>query len=308
MSATRYEWTLIDYAIWTAGAVTVPVYETSSAEQIEWISATPAPAAMFAETAAHAATIGAAADRLPGLDLGIWKFDELGSCPRRRHDAGGADRGPGQPPDAARRRRPGHDHLHVGHHRPAQGLRADPPQPAVRRRATRWPARWPTCSREPGSVHPAVPAAGAQLRPADPGRLPGVRRPCSAHYADTSTLAAGLAGVPPTFLLAVPRVFEKVYSTRPAAARPPRRRPRRRIFDRAAAAPRSPAARRRTAPPARPRPAAPARAVRPAGLRQAAGGRGRPGAATRSPAARRSATGSATSSAASGSPSSRATG
>ena len=37
MSHTRYEWTLIDYAIWTAGAVTVPVYETSSAEQAEWI-------------------------------------------------------------------------------------------------------------------------------------------------------------------------------------------------------------------------------------------------------------------------------
>src|SRR5690606_13914052 len=33
MSRTRYEWTLFDYAIWTAGAVTVPVYETSSPEQ-----------------------------------------------------------------------------------------------------------------------------------------------------------------------------------------------------------------------------------------------------------------------------------
>ena len=40
MSHTRYEWTLIDYAIWTAGAVTVPVYETSSAEQAEWILST----------------------------------------------------------------------------------------------------------------------------------------------------------------------------------------------------------------------------------------------------------------------------
>ena len=35
MSRTRYEWTLLDYAIWFAGAVTVPVYETSSAEQVE---------------------------------------------------------------------------------------------------------------------------------------------------------------------------------------------------------------------------------------------------------------------------------
>src|SRR5262245_24791003 len=35
MSRTRYEWTLIDYAIWAAGAITVPVYETSSQEQIQ---------------------------------------------------------------------------------------------------------------------------------------------------------------------------------------------------------------------------------------------------------------------------------
>ena len=37
LSKTRYEWTLFDYAIWFAGAVTVPIYETSSAEQIGWI-------------------------------------------------------------------------------------------------------------------------------------------------------------------------------------------------------------------------------------------------------------------------------
>jgi len=36
MSKTRYEWTLVDYAIWAAGAVTVPIYETSSAEQVSW--------------------------------------------------------------------------------------------------------------------------------------------------------------------------------------------------------------------------------------------------------------------------------
>ena len=37
MSRTRYEWTLADYAIWSAGAITVPVYETSSSEQVAWI-------------------------------------------------------------------------------------------------------------------------------------------------------------------------------------------------------------------------------------------------------------------------------
>jgi hypothetical protein len=37
MSRTRYEWTLLDYAILTAGGVVVPVYPTSSVEQVEWI-------------------------------------------------------------------------------------------------------------------------------------------------------------------------------------------------------------------------------------------------------------------------------
>ena len=37
MSRTRYEWTLVDFAAWSAGAVVVPIYETSSAEQVQWI-------------------------------------------------------------------------------------------------------------------------------------------------------------------------------------------------------------------------------------------------------------------------------
>lgn len=37
MSRTRYEWTLVDFALWYAGAVSVPIYDTSSAEQVSWI-------------------------------------------------------------------------------------------------------------------------------------------------------------------------------------------------------------------------------------------------------------------------------
>ena len=37
MSRTRYEWTLLDYASWTAALVPVPIYETSSIEQIEYV-------------------------------------------------------------------------------------------------------------------------------------------------------------------------------------------------------------------------------------------------------------------------------
>ena len=48
-SATRYEWTVLDYAIWTAGCVTVPIYETSSPEQVEWIVSDSEAVAIFVE-------------------------------------------------------------------------------------------------------------------------------------------------------------------------------------------------------------------------------------------------------------------
>ncbi|MFE3289810.1 AMP-dependent synthetase/ligase [Rhodococcus sp. NPDC059234] len=67
MSATRYEWPLIDFAIWSAGGVTVPVYETSSAEQVRWILEDSAAVALVVENDAHVATVGQVADESPAL-------------------------------------------------------------------------------------------------------------------------------------------------------------------------------------------------------------------------------------------------
>ena len=49
MSHTRYEWPLVDFAVLAAGAVTVPIYETSSASQIEWILADSGAVALVVE-------------------------------------------------------------------------------------------------------------------------------------------------------------------------------------------------------------------------------------------------------------------
>ena len=76
MSRTRYEWTLIDYAIWAAGAVTVPVYETSSAEQVEWILGDSGAAAVFAESTRHADMITSVRDRLASLKQ-LWLIDDI---------------------------------------------------------------------------------------------------------------------------------------------------------------------------------------------------------------------------------------
>lgn len=68
MSRTRYEWTLLDFAIWAAGAVPVPVYETSSAEQVQWILSDAGVRLIVVESAAHAATVQQVRPGLPGLE------------------------------------------------------------------------------------------------------------------------------------------------------------------------------------------------------------------------------------------------
>jgi long-chain acyl-CoA synthetase len=75
LSRTRYEWTLFDYAIWFAGAVTVPIYETSSAEQIEWILQDSAARAVVAETAEHTARLKEVRDRVSELHH-VWSIDD----------------------------------------------------------------------------------------------------------------------------------------------------------------------------------------------------------------------------------------
>ena len=52
MAKTRYEWTVLDFAVWYAGAVSVPIYETSSAEQVDWILTDSGAVAIIVETPA----------------------------------------------------------------------------------------------------------------------------------------------------------------------------------------------------------------------------------------------------------------
>ena len=75
MSKTRYEWALTDFAIWTAGAVSVPIYETSSAQQVGWIVNDAACSAVILETPVHArilaeATAGQGEPQVWQIDAG----------------------------------------------------------------------------------------------------------------------------------------------------------------------------------------------------------------------------------------------
>jgi long-chain acyl-CoA synthetase len=67
MSRTRYEWTLCDFALWTAGAVPVPVYDSSSSDQAAWILSDSESVACIVESPRHRRTIDAVAGEVPTL-------------------------------------------------------------------------------------------------------------------------------------------------------------------------------------------------------------------------------------------------
>ena len=75
MSRNRYEWTLVDYAIWYAGAVSVPVYETSSAEQVEWILTDSNAVAVFLESHKNKQVFDEVSVNVPECTR-VWVFDD----------------------------------------------------------------------------------------------------------------------------------------------------------------------------------------------------------------------------------------
>ena len=215
MSRTRYEWTLIDYAIWSAGAITVPIYETSSAEQVEWILGDSGARAVFAETAAHEATIGSVRAQLPGLETS-WRIDG---------EAAG-----GEPLQALAGRGGAIDDEQVEERR--RGVASGDPATIIYTSGTT--GRPKGCQITHGNLladtRNATAGALAEVFEMNDGStllfLPLahsfariIQVACLesgivlGHTASISDLVPDLASFRPTFLLAVPRVFEKVYNT-----------------------------------------------------------------------------------------------
>ncbi|MFD7882229.1 AMP-dependent synthetase/ligase [Streptomyces bauhiniae] len=85
MSRTRYEWTLFDFALWTIGAQVVPIYPTSSAEQCFWMLHDAEVTSAVVEHEDHAMTIATVIGRLPRLRQ-LWQLDA--NCVRELYDAG----------------------------------------------------------------------------------------------------------------------------------------------------------------------------------------------------------------------------
>ncbi len=75
MSKTRYEWTLVDFALWTAGAVSVPIYETSSPTQVSWILGDAEAVGCVVESRGHATRLTGVRDQLPALRE-VWQIED----------------------------------------------------------------------------------------------------------------------------------------------------------------------------------------------------------------------------------------
>jgi long-chain acyl-CoA synthetase len=217
MSRTRYEWTLADYAIWAAGAVTVPVYETSSAEQVQWILGDSGARAAIAETDDHAKIISDVRVNLPDLDM-LWRIDQLDELA-----ATGANVTDDQLRQARAARRAG-DLATIIY---TSGTTGRPKGCELTHRNLLSAARnavhgaLPEVFETPGgSTLLFMPLAHVFARIIEVGCLES--GPVLGHWEDISTVADGLREFQPTFLLAVPRVFEKVYNTaqRQASASP----------------------------------------------------------------------------------------
>jgi long-chain acyl-CoA synthetase len=214
MSHTRYEWTLIDYALWTAGAVVVPIYETSSAEQAEWILGNSQARAVIAETDGFASMISDARDRLPALEH-LWLLEaDLPSL-----TAAGADVA-ADALDARARSRGAADVATIIY---TSGTTGRPKGCELTHEnllaAVRNAFMGPLASIHADGAASTLlflPLAHVFARVIEVGTLEaGI---VLGHCRDMHDLLPDLASFKPTFVLAVPRVFEKVYNGAEAKA------------------------------------------------------------------------------------------
>ena len=210
MSKTRYEWTLIDYAIWAAGAVTVPIYETSSAEQVAWILSDSGAVGCFVETDTHRAIVTEVRDQLDGLTH-LWQIDaDRGAIEELVAD------GATVPAEEIERRRHavGADDLATIIY--TSGTTGRPKGCVLTHRnlyfdiANAIP-KLGSLFRTGASTLLFLPLAHSFARIIQVGCVQARTR--MGHSADVKNLVAELQGFQPTFILSVPRVFEKVHNT-----------------------------------------------------------------------------------------------
>ncbi|WP_285786845.1 AMP-dependent synthetase/ligase [Micromonospora sp. NBRC 101691] len=206
VSRTRYEWTLVDYALWSIGAVPVPVYDTSSPDQVAWILADAGAVACVVETAGHARTLAGLRPDLPELRL-VWQIDAGALVDL-------VERGHAVDPESVSARRcavGGEDIATIVY---TSGTTGRPKGCVLTHRnilldVSNATAVLPELFRAEASTVLFLPLAHAFARLVQVGAVRA--RATLVHVGDPSGLVDQLQRFRPTFVLAVPRVFEKLH-------------------------------------------------------------------------------------------------
>ncbi|WP_372699363.1 long-chain fatty acid--CoA ligase [Arthrobacter sp. JSM 101049] len=210
MSRTRYEWALVDFAVWFAGCISVPVYETSSPSQVAWILGDSGTTAAIVESAHHENVIRQAAhqEQLETV-RSVWQMDGDGLDALREAGTGISD-------EQLEQRRSSLQLDSVATIIYTSGTTGRPKGcelthlnfVELSRNAQ---AALPECVHEGASTIMFLPLAHVFARFISVLCVAGGAR--VAHTPDIKNLLGDLQGFKPTFILAVPRVFEKVYNS-----------------------------------------------------------------------------------------------
>ncbi|MDN6328110.1 MAG: AMP-dependent synthetase/ligase [Brachybacterium sp.] len=214
LSRTRYEWALADWAVWWSGGISVPIYETSSPSQIQWIASDTAAKFVLVESNRHKEDVESVRGELPELaDIGVLDDGILEALKARGAEVSDEDL------EARRTSRRLDDIATIIY---TSGTTGRPKGAEL------------THGNFVDTTRSALNLLGEQVLP--PGSRLLMFLPLAhvfarlitvlaaswpvttAFTADTKNLLPDLAAFRPTFLLAVPRVFEKVYNGAEAKA------------------------------------------------------------------------------------------
>lgn len=214
MSRTRYEWVLMDWAVWFAGGVSVPIYETSSPSQIQWIASDSGARFAVVEARRHCEDMESVRGELPALErIGVLEDGIIEELKQRGKDVSDDDL------EARRTSRRLEDVATIIY---TSGTTGRPKGAEL------------THANFVDTTRSALNLLGEHVLP--PGSRLLMFLPIAHVFArlivvvaaswpvttaftpDTKNLMEDLAKFKPTFLLAVPRVFEKVYNSAEAKA------------------------------------------------------------------------------------------
>jgi long-chain acyl-CoA synthetase len=208
MAKTSYEWTLFDFAVLAIGAVLVPVYETSSAGQVEWILADSGARGIIVETAEHEALVDSVRGSIPAVAQ-VWRIERDAVA---KLTAAGAGVRPEEV--TARRATTASDDLASLIY--TSGTTGRPKGCELTHsnfvsEVTEVTEGLHQLFGDGTSTLLFIPAAHVFGRMIEIG---AIATGCVlGHWSDMKNLVTGLAEFEPTFVLSVPRVFEKVYNT-----------------------------------------------------------------------------------------------